>query len=60
MMHLGCIIFLCRAVPLALPMWWGRVPFFVWPGDVVRVQHLYTVVEGTPDSRYRQWPPGPP
>jgi hypothetical protein len=40
MMHLGCIIFLCRAVPLDLPMWWGRVPFFVRPGDVVRVQHL--------------------
>jgi hypothetical protein len=54
MMHLGCIIFLCRVVPLDLPMWWDQVPFFVRPGDVVRVQHLYTVVEGTPDSGYRQ------
>jgi hypothetical protein len=41
-------------------MWCGRVPFFVRPGDVVRVQRLYTVVEGTPDPGYRQWPPGPP
>jgi hypothetical protein len=53
MMHLGCIIFLCRTVPLDLPMWWGRVSFFVRPGDVVRVHRLYTVVEGTPDSGYR-------
>jgi hypothetical protein len=34
-------------VPLDLPMWWGRVPFSVWPGDVVCVQHLHTVEEGT-------------
>jgi hypothetical protein len=26
----------------------------VRPGDVVRVQRLYTVVEGTPDPGYRQ------
>jgi hypothetical protein len=32
----------------------------VWPGGVVRVQRLHTVEEGTPDSGYRQWPPGPP
>jgi hypothetical protein len=56
MMHPGCIIFLCRAVLLDLPMRWGRAPFFVRPGDVVRVQRLYTVVEGTPDSGYRQKP----
>jgi hypothetical protein len=55
-----CIIFSCRVVPLDLPMRWGQVPFFMRPGDVVRVQRLYTVVEGTPDSGYRQWPPGPP
>jgi hypothetical protein len=24
------------------------------------VQRLHTVEEGTPDSGYRQWPPGPP
>jgi hypothetical protein len=57
---LGCIISPCHVVPLDLPMWWGRMPFSVWPGDVVRVQCLYTVVEGTPDLGYRQWPPGPP
>jgi hypothetical protein len=38
----------------------GWVSFFVRPGDVVRVKRLYTVVEGTPDPGYRQWPPGPP
>jgi hypothetical protein len=32
----------------------------MWPGGIVRVQHLHTVEEGTPDSGYRQWPPGPP
>jgi hypothetical protein len=42
-------------VPLVLPMWWGRVPLSVRPGGVVRVQHLHTVEEGTPDSRYRQF-----
>jgi hypothetical protein len=35
-------------------MWWGRVPFSVWPGDVVCVQRLHAVEEGTPDSGYRQ------
>jgi hypothetical protein len=35
-------------------MWWGRVPFSGRPGDVVHVQRLYTVVEGTPDPGYRQ------
>jgi hypothetical protein len=33
---LGCIIFPCHMVPLDLPMWWGWVPFSVWPGDVVQ------------------------
>jgi hypothetical protein len=42
-------------VPLDLPMWWGRVSLFVRPGDVVHVQRLYTVVEGTPDPGYRQF-----
>jgi hypothetical protein len=50
---LGCIIFPCHVVPLDPPMWWGRVPFSVWPGDVVCVQCLHTVEEGTPDSGYR-------
>jgi hypothetical protein len=39
-------------VLLDLPMWWGRVPFSVWLGDVVRVQRLYTVEKGIPDSGY--------
>jgi hypothetical protein len=51
---LGCIIFPCHVVPLDLPMWWGRVPFSVWSGGVVRVQRLHAVEEGTPDSGYRQ------
>jgi hypothetical protein len=33
----------------------GQVPFFVRPGDVVCVQRLYTIVEGTPDPEYRQY-----
>jgi hypothetical protein len=57
---LGSIIFPCHMVALDLPMWWGRVPLSVWPGGVVRVQCLHIVEEGTPDSGYRQWPPGPP
>jgi hypothetical protein len=57
---LGCIIFPCHMLPLDLPMWWGWVPFSVWPRGVVRVQRLHTVEEGTPDSGYRQWPPGLP
>jgi hypothetical protein len=36
-------------------MWWGWVLFTVRLGDVVRVQRLYTVVGGTPDSGYRQY-----
>jgi hypothetical protein len=56
----GCIIFPCHVVPLDLPMWWGLVPFSVWPGSAVRVQRLHAVEEGTPDSGYRQWPPSPP
>jgi hypothetical protein len=51
---LGCIIFPCHVEPLDLPIWWGWVPFSVWPRGVVRVQHLHTVEEGTPDSGYRQ------
>jgi hypothetical protein len=35
-------------------MWWGRVLFTVRLGDVVRVQRLYTVVGGTPNSGYQQ------
>jgi hypothetical protein len=55
---LGHIILLLHVVPLGLPMWWGRVPLSMRPGGAVRVQHLHTVEEGTPDSGYRQWPPG--
>jgi hypothetical protein len=51
---LGSIIFSCHVVPLDLPIWWGRVPLSVWPGGVVRVQHLHTVEEDIPDSGYRQ------
>jgi hypothetical protein len=43
-------------VPLDLPTWWGRVSFSVWPRDVVRVQRLRTVEEGTPDLGYRHLP----
>jgi hypothetical protein len=52
---LGCITFPCHVVPLGLPTWWGRVPFSVWPGDVVHVHHLHAVEEDTPDLGYRQF-----
>jgi hypothetical protein len=55
---LGCITFPCHVVPLDLPMWWGRVPFSVWPGGVARVRRLHAVEEGTPNSGYRQNPSG--
>jgi hypothetical protein len=60
LIHLGCIIFPCHMVPLDLPMWWERTLFTVWLGNGVRALLLHTVVRGTPDSGYRQWPPGPP
>jgi hypothetical protein len=47
-------------VPLEPPTWWGRVLFTVRLENVVRAPCLHTVVTGTPDSGYRQWPPGPP
>jgi hypothetical protein len=43
-------------VPLEPPMWSGRVLFTVRLGNTVRAPRLHTVVEGTPDSGYRQWP----
>jgi hypothetical protein len=58
LIHLGCIIFPCHMVPLDLPMWWGRALFTVWLRN--GVPRLHTVVRGTPDSGYRQWPSGPP
>jgi hypothetical protein len=57
---LGCIILPRHVVPLGLSTWWGQVPLSVRPGGVVRVQRLHTLEEGTPNSGYRQWPPGPP
>jgi hypothetical protein len=57
---LGSFIFPCHAVLPTLPMWWGRVLLPVRPGGVKRVRRLRTAEGGTPVSRYRQWPPGPP
>jgi hypothetical protein len=42
------------------PTWRGRVLFTTRLGIAVRASCLHTVVKGTPDSGYRQWPPGPP
>ena len=52
----GLLPFLATWCPLDLPTWWGRVLFSVWPGDVVCVQRLQVVEEGTPVPGYRQWP----
>jgi hypothetical protein len=60
LIHPGCIIFPCHMVPFDLPMWWGRALLTVWPRNSVRAPRLHAVVRGTPDSGYRQWPPGPP
>jgi hypothetical protein len=56
LIHPGCIIFPCHMVPLELPMWWGRALFIVRLGNVVRAPRLHTVVRGTHDSEYRQFP----
>jgi hypothetical protein len=50
---LGRIILLRHVVPLGLPMWWGRVLLSMRPRGAIRVQHLHTVEEGTPDLGYR-------
>jgi hypothetical protein len=42
------------------PTWRGRVLFTARLEISARAPCLHTVVRGTPDSRYRQWPPGPP
>jgi hypothetical protein len=34
--------------------------FSAWLGIAAQSSCLHTVVRGTPDSGYRQWPPGPP
>jgi hypothetical protein len=46
--------------PLGLPTCWGRVLFTVWLKIAARAPCLHTVVRGTPDLGYRQWPPSPP
>jgi hypothetical protein len=57
---LGYIIFSGQAEPLDPSTWWGRVLSTVWLEIAARAPCLHTVVRGTPDSGYRQWPPGPP
>jgi hypothetical protein len=57
---LGYIIFSGHVAPLEPSTRWGRVMFTVRLEIVARAPCLYTVVRGTPDSGYRQWPPGPP
>jgi hypothetical protein len=42
------------------PTWGGRVLFAARLKIAAWTSCLYTVVRGTPDSWYRQWPPGPP
>jgi hypothetical protein len=57
---LGCGVFPCHMAPFGLPTRWGQAPSSVWLGDVTWVRRLHAVGEGTPDLRYRQWPPVPP
>jgi hypothetical protein len=46
--------------PLGLPTCWGRVLFTARLEIATQAPCLHTVVRGTPDLGYRQWPPGPP
>jgi hypothetical protein len=41
-------------------MWRGGELFSTQPETSLLAQRLYLVTRGTPVSRYRQWPPGPP
>jgi hypothetical protein len=54
------IIFSGHVAPLEPSTWWSRVLFTARLQIVARAPRLHTVVRGTPDSGYRQWPPGPP
>jgi hypothetical protein len=56
-----------RVHHLPLPRGAPRPAHVVGSGAVLRAARRrrtcttsFTVVEGTPDSGYRQWPPGPP
>jgi hypothetical protein len=49
-----------HAVAPELPMWRGRVLFTARLEIATRAPCLHTVVRGTLDLGYRQWPPGPP
>jgi hypothetical protein len=57
---LGYIIFFGHVAPLEPSTWWGQVLFTARLEIVTRAPCLHTVVRGTPDSGYRQWPPGLP
>jgi hypothetical protein len=45
---------------LELPTWRGQVLFTARLEITARAPSLHTIVRGTPNSRYRQWLPGPP
>jgi hypothetical protein len=57
---LGHIIFSGHVAPLEPSKWWGRVLFIARLEIAARALCLHTIVRGTPNSGYRQWPPGPP
>jgi hypothetical protein len=57
---LECVIFSGHMTTLGPSMWRGEVLFTVRLEIAARAPCLHTVVRGTPDLGYRQWPPGPP
>jgi hypothetical protein len=57
---LGYIIFSGHVAPLEPSTWWGRVLFTARLEIAAGAPCLHTVVRGTPDLGYRQWPPSPP
>jgi hypothetical protein len=55
---MGYIIFSGHAAPLEPSMWWGRALFTARLEIATRALCLHTVVRGTRDSGYRQFPIG--
>jgi hypothetical protein len=57
---LGYIIFSGHVAPLEPSTWWGQVLLTARLEIAAWTPWLHTVVRGTPDLGYRQWPLGPP
>jgi hypothetical protein len=54
------IVFSGHVAALVLPTWRDQALFTTWLKAAAWTPRLHTVVRGTPDSGYGQWPLGPP